>query len=230
MRLDIIPQVFYDLIARVIPGFVVIATWCLVLVGPETAISFIISPKNQDAFSFGAFILITLISYLGGFALGELWTLTGGKSKKKNSAKNTKAHFATSINDFNIIRKILGAQKIKLDEEDMPSTHSMHDHIRQIAPAEGYRLLKLRAEVRFGERLYIGLLLIPIINLLFWQKNAGLSFDRIMFEAAVLIILFTFWRKSRRHEGYYTQGVCRSWLLANFPVESKPQRKSKKLK
>jgi len=47
----------------------------------------------------------------------------------------------------------------------------MHDNLRLHSESEAYRLLKVRAEIRMCEVLFMGLLITLFINIVFWVSD-----------------------------------------------------------
>ena len=223
MPLSLIPQVFYDLIARVIPGFIVIMMWYLTILGPNKAVNAFLtvsSQPDQSIFNFWSFAALLTVSYLIGLILDELWrsTFRRIKSKKRRLAQAEHIDWCIAQNDQ--IRKCLGQPALGLEGQDLPPVHVMHDHLRLHSESEAYRLLKLQAEARLCEALFAGLLLLPAINALFWYRDfKWLVLDRMALELALIVALVTFWKASDRFEQFYTGGTCTSWLLRSFPIE-----------
>jgi hypothetical protein len=227
----VVPQIFYDLIARVVPGFVVFLVWYVGVLGPNQAISAI--KDNRDVFDIWLFALLVTLSYILGFILDELWSLTFHKIKlgfildklwslvfhriRKNKERE---YIKSCIDDNNKIRKCLRESNIEFKDEDLPSVYAMHDHLRLYSESEAYRLLKVRAEVRLCGGLFMGFLFLLIINGLFWRLNDSGTFmlDRVALELLVFLVIPTLWIGSNRLEKFYTIGTCRAWLFYNFPV------------
>jgi hypothetical protein len=220
MPLSLIPQVFYDLIARVVPGSVVVIMWYLTMLGPKKAINTLItiSPK-QNIISLWSFALLIMLAYVLGFILNELWDLTFRKIKRKTSQERKSRHLKSSIAQYDRIRKCFGKSELQFGHEDLPSLHTMHDHLRLRSDSEAYRLLKLRAERTLCEALFTGIFLLPIVNVLFWYNGGNLlMLDRIALELVVIVALLTFWGGVNKLGMFYVGGTCTSWLLLNFPI------------
>jgi len=220
MPLSLIPQVFFDLIARVIPGCVVVITWYLTILGPNKALNTIITASSkQNIFNFWSFALLIILSYILGLILNELWSLTFKRIKDKILKGKKKKYIESCISENNKIRKCFGESELRLTHEDLPSLHVIHDHLRLFSDSEAYRLLKLRAEARLCEALFTGLLPLPIINILFWYNYSRLfMMDRFFIELTAIVAIIVFWRKSNRFEKFYIRGTCISWLFFNFPI------------
>lgn len=224
MPLSLVPQIFYDLIARVVPGLVIVIAWYMAVLGPDRAIATI--SKNQNILDFWAFALLVTLSYILGFILDELWSLTFKRIKRKIIKGKKEGYIRSCIDENNKVRERFGESKIEFEDKDLPSVYAMHDHLRLYSDSEAYRLLKVRAEARLCEALFIGFLFLPIVNILFWLNNSRLFIlDRAVLELVVILAILTFWRGSNRFENFYIIGTCRSWLFYNFPVGPLKQTK-----
>lgn len=218
MPLSLVPQVFYDIIARVAPALVLVVAWYTTILGPGRAIDTITA--NQNTFSFWSFGLLVMLSYILGFALGQLSSLTIRRIKRRTMRDRRAGYRRSCVREINRIRKGLWELKeLGFKAENLPSVYAMHDHVRLHSDSEAYRLLKLRAEVRLCEVLFIGFLFLPVINILCWINDSrSFMLDRAVLELALIVAIVAFWKSSERFEAFYILGTCRSWLLLNFPV------------
>jgi hypothetical protein len=288
MPWNIIPQIFYDFIARVTPGAVTLIIGLLVYLGPAKAINAVlITSSKQNILSFGISIVGILISYVLGFMFSELWgslfkpfherwtSKTEAKFKLTKNAleqlKNTgvphamieklellnnefkgedeflnvmKKHIGeeqflpyqnvilkytmqqrnpiqAAIRYHNKIRDAVGMEHVSfIKEDELPPVHIMHDHLRLLSEAEGYRLLKLRAERDMGRALSIGFFLLAVLNIGYWFSEARLfAIDRMLLEIFLFFAIWAFWRQSAKFENYYIHGTCTQWLLTICPVK-----------
>lgn len=222
MPLNLIPQVFYDFIARVIPGFVVIATWYLAILGPNKAIDTIItisSKSDQSLFNFWSFSVVIILSYVLGFVLDELQSLTFGRIKKKNQRRTELRYIRSCITHDGKIRKCFGESALEIKSRDLPSFHIVLDHLRLQSQSEAYRLLKLRAEAQLCDVLFTGLSPLLVVNILFWYRDSQLlMLDRIVLELVLIGAMIAFWRASDRFQKFYITGTLTSWLFSSFPI------------
>lgn len=222
MPLSLVPQVFYDLIARVIPGFVLIMMWYLTILGPNKAIDTIItisSEPGQSVFSFWSFAMLVILSYVLGFVLDELRSLTFGRIRRQSLKRKRRKYVESCIAHDSKIRKCFGGPALELENQDLPPLHTIHDHLRLHSQSEAYRLLKLRAEARLSEVIFTGFSPLPLINILFWYKDSKLlMLDRMVLELVLIIAMIAFWRASNRFQKFYITGVYTSWLFYSFPI------------
>lgn len=157
---DSIPQLSFDIIARICPGLIILMSWLLVYLGPLNGIYiFIELIKNYNFLSFGFIILIIILSYmLSIFIFGMKQFIT---------TKNTPID--------NLSAKI-----------DSSNNAIKFDILRVKFPIVGARLNKLRAETQGAQVLFYGLLIASIVNIYFLIINIGI--ERIIFE--ILLLLF----------------------------------------
>lgn len=208
MPWSVIPQIFYDLIARVIPGATVLLLGYLTLFGPTGAIkSFFIESSQKNIFNFGTFIPIFILAYILGFILRELWVIAFKKIQKKWTSQLKEDQIESAIDYHNKIRVIHGKKPLNVKKGDLPPIHIMHDQIRLFSDSEGYRLLKLRAEQRLCHTLVIGVLLLAMINVGCWITEAKLFIlERVLLAIILPMVIYIFWRRGYKFERYYEHG------------------------
>src|ERR1017187_5393426 len=77
---SLVPQIFYDLIARVIPGATVLSIWCLIMPdGVGTVRRALPETSRANVYQFVAFLFV---SYVVGFVSSAFWQATAGRTKK----------------------------------------------------------------------------------------------------------------------------------------------------
>jgi hypothetical protein len=154
-----IPQLFSDLLGRIIPGAALIVVSYLVAVGPSQAIvNLTDTALHEKAFALGPALIFLLCSYLTGFVIGQLWitmgqlwqlwiTLLGKRAVVANAEddKTTQECRDECLAEHDKLQASLGMPKLALSSNDLPRTFVMHDHLRLVASAEAQRLLKLRS-------------------------------------------------------------------------------------
>ena len=155
---DAIPQLSFDIIARICPGLLIITSWVLVYLGPIKAITTSIELiKNNKTLTFGFVVLIIVFCYLLSIFIFGLKRLISSKD--------------------NII-------DIKSKNIDPSDNAIKFDILRFKSPVVGARLNKLRAEAQGSEVLFYGLLFSSIVNIYFLIFN--ISGERIIFEVLLV--------------------------------------------
>ncbi|HHT9123544.1 MAG TPA: hypothetical protein ACFYEF_11810 [Candidatus Wunengus sp. YC63] len=225
MPWSVIPQIFYDLIARVVPGATILLLGYLTLLGPTKAIhTFFVEVSQKNTFKLGTYIPLFIVAYILGFILRELWVIAYKKIQKKWPSQPKENQIESAIDYHNKIRVIHGKKPLNVKKGDLPPIYIMHDQIRLFSDSEGYRLLKLRAEQRLCHALVIGVLLLAMMNVGCWITEAKLFIlERVLLAIILPMVIYVFWRRSHKFGNYYEQGTCTQWLLLNFPVKPKQE-------
>jgi hypothetical protein len=242
MQWDIIPQVSYDLIARIVPGAAVIfIVFCLFVI--PTVLD---GPLMQWIEGGGVLLLLVafLLSYLAGRLLAEIWeigrrcfgTRFGRKlmnrigkgaewihdcifdeSQHRPYAKGKVdtpdcESWSGRIAEYKDLSAMLNTSSPLPCSQVVLGRHILHDHLRLYAPADAFRLLKIHAEERMFESLSVGLVLVLLTDLAYWGG------DRYLLRLILLVTTFLCWRGARRSKRYYLMAVQRAWLLHNYPL------------
>jgi hypothetical protein len=207
---SLIPQVFYDFLARVVPGASLLAFAILVIFGPNNVSSFINSPGSEKLFSAGFILVWVLASYLTGFLLGQLWELTFGQLTKQRM-KDTEAKYQEQcLSEHNRVQKVLKHSELVIAPNDLPRTYNMRDQIRHIAPEEASRLLKVRGERRMCQVLFLGFFILIIVN--GGYLIAQFETARIVLEVILIAASIVCWNGAQRLSILLVNGTTASWL------------------
>jgi hypothetical protein len=174
-----IPQVFYDLVARVIPGF----AWLIVMqLYAPGAFATLMPTSAGDSRgvvpALGRGIGYAVACYLIGWILhGLTW---GSMRKRTKSAKKKTGHNSENTAAKDRAR----TTKIK------PSLSKKYQWIRLANPAAGFRIVKLRAEARMLETTRTALFLsaAPIIVLILVKVT---SVDVLRTEVSIVRLSIT---------------------------------------
>lgn len=216
MNLTWIPQIFMDVLGRIVPGALVIMAGVIVVTGFEHSADVLLG-RDGSALSFQALVVFALFSYFVGFTLGQVWNMTVGRfiahrletiqaeCKEKCLLAHNKALVA------------LGKEPLSLEATQLPSAFVLHDHLRLAAPDQASRLLKLRSECRLCHVIILGFSALAVLNLAyinFSSMTAG-----IVVEAVLLFSVVSCWSRQLRLEHYFTNGVFLVW----FALASKNQ-------
>jgi hypothetical protein len=157
---DVVPQISYDIIARIIPGTVLIFSLITAASGPAQALAtidaWVIHPDTPPS---GWGVILFVIS---GYVLALL--LTG-------------------ICDFpNRLPRLHKKKKEK--EEEKLLFRRKYDIIRHKLPGAGARIVKQSAEMRLGGLLAVGWSICAVINAYFLISD--FSLDRLWLEVALI--------------------------------------------
>ncbi len=210
-----IPQLFYDLIARVLPGFYFLKVWEVIF--------------NKELFSFEssnnwAQITFTGVAYIAiSYVIG--WILASPAylfELKRNSSKSKK--------DKTFKDPYYWKQPVKW------RTYIKHDWVRLIHEPSGFRLVKLKAEKRMIKSLLTATILIFTIMITlfslsnFFNYDITLKIDFFFIKALVLsCIAIAFTIINIKMKKTYTQSLdTHFWLLQNNTFEKCFNDKQKK--
>jgi len=79
----LIPQLFYDFLARIIPGATLALVTALVIFSPSATVKFILNSENTTKlFSAIPLLFGFILSYLIGLVMGQIWELLIGRFTK----------------------------------------------------------------------------------------------------------------------------------------------------
>jgi GrpB-like predicted nucleotidyltransferase (UPF0157 family) len=153
--LGLIPQVFYDLIGRVVPGATVLAASSLLFEEPERLVEVGGSAFDRAAFwPFFSILTALLVSYVTGLLLGAIWFFFAGREWEKKPP-------SLSIHE----RPDLGHLGIRQS--------FMYDAVHLYNSAAGARLAKLRAEQHLCGVLVVGFSLLSAVRILSFVIGRG---------------------------------------------------------
>jgi hypothetical protein len=210
--LSLVPQIFYDFLGRVVPGSVLIILLPLAVYGPNAAINTIFSENNITKLPlFWQIVIWLLLSYIIGFLLGGFVAKLSKILFKKKEIEIESRCKTRGIKECKLVHKFFNLPyKGKDESKDLPEIFVMHDHIRDFAPSEASRLLKLRAEKRIFQILALAGIILVCINTWFSQNNWDL--DRIVMEIVLILTVFISWKRLEKMEEFYNNGVINYWL------------------
>lgn len=238
-----VPQITYDIIARILPGFVffslallsttTIETYNVVIDGKTISVKGLMLFGLVDLeISFFSTVLFIIVCYFLG------WLFYRSKSEDREKTKEKIFHKL----DHNSLEKInnhLSGQKSQLNNHNIGSSllREMYHYVRLNDSAAGLRLVKLRAEVRMWEsiksmRKYL-LFVYLFTSLTFglMRSNApSLNDENIIWTLIKLSILFFLifcFRLFQKHtsivslwEKYWNNIVSHYKLLSNISTSN----------
>lgn len=163
-----VPQIFFDLIARVVPGIVTIGALVIASWGPSRALSFL-GPWFRDPPESSPMILIVLLaltlSYALAIILWGIWYFMAGLLRS--------------------VRHAVGIEPETGVEDPKGEFAVQYDFIKKSDPQAGNRITKLKAEIHLAAALVVGL----CISLLVDCAMAIEDFDAGRVVFGVLLVL-----------------------------------------
>lgn len=217
---NIIPQVFYDLIARFIPGLIILFCAELVQYGPDQiiqSITSLIGSKDQGVeISFYLFLIVGVLSYSIALVAMGFWTLLSRISRRSNLVflKDNDKRWLSIKETLKTDIKIAGCNLGFVSDnkqEDIPSMAFIYDFVRLRSPEVGSRLVKIRAECHMCAVLITGLIAIGIWNL--FKIIASPIEIEIIVELGIIFVILACWFFMRDLEDRLMTGLCNYWVL-----------------
>ena len=217
----IVPQIYFDYIARLIPGFILLLSSYYLLFNDIAQIlnltqSSINYFKSQSGGQLLIIIYVFLVSYVISLiceAIYRLIKLLFGSildRKYKKQIEITKEKASEFIE--NEIKKEL-KKDCKFIKEIFPDIFIMYDFIRINEPSIGSRLVKLRAEYYMFRTLAIGYTVFLLIKLSSW--SFPLYFSDFLNFLLLILLIFSFVLLFFHRRASFLYGVHNNWILLN---------------
>jgi hypothetical protein len=208
----LIPQLFYDFLARIVPGAVLIVVTAFVVSTPASNIDLLLTSHFGDkTVAFTRLLWGGLGAYLIGFLLSQMW-LTMMPRRLKDRLTNVEAECKQDrLAEHNRVLVALGYPSENIQPEDLPQAFVMREQLRLVVPNEALRLLKVRAERRICQILMIGLSILFLVNLVYFTFDFGT--DRILLELIFVVAVFLCWKREHRLHEHFVNGTTVLWLI-----------------
>ena len=209
MKLDWIPQLFKDLIGRVVPGATILLAACIVRAGHFSAVRSMLTTFKDES-SVALLLTGLVISYIVGYSLTQVWGMIFGKCFKTKLDQIEMEAKQERLEEHKQLQEALGYKSLSVAPEKLPELFVMHDHIRITIPQEANRLSKMQSEIRLCRALIVGIGILCAANLLFLFCEP--TFTRIIIEIVMMVVVRSAWRREKNLHKYYSNGVCVIWL------------------
>ncbi|MBN2565172.1 MAG: hypothetical protein JXB46_05630 [Candidatus Eisenbacteria bacterium] len=208
-----IPQAYYDLMARIVPGAILIFSSVFLRHGPGRGWRYVVGILCEGDQTSPCRVAVALLTaYLLGLVLSELGELVAGRVLRGMDWGAEQTVKAACLVEHNHSRQLLGDTPLEMTVDELPSVSLMNDQLRFVAPDEVSRILKLRAERRLCRVLVFGFAILAGANLLLFSGD--LMFERLWIEGALLALALILWRQSMRLSQRSERGTCRAWLMS----------------
>ena len=223
-NINVVPQVFYDIIARLIPGIMVLTISLFINYGSDRVFGLIgnLVGKREDLFhvSFSLIGLTLVASYTISIVLMGIWSLFLRLFKigKWNTVfLKTEQKKWKDINDncrSNIgIRVDCMPARISEDEGTAFSLSFVYDYVRLHAPDVGSRLVKIRAEIHMCTVLLTGFMFLTVWNSINLFKM--FSLESLIIETLLILSIFGLFYFMKDLEERFMTGLCNYWFIIN---------------
>lgn len=187
---EVVPQLFYDIIGRLVPGMVVILSFVIVYVWPTYTCNSIGPLLSGQILSFGfwTFLFLAMVSYVVSILLFGLWNVI--ETFLRNSP--------TAVNNGE-------------DDPKQPSRSFMYDAIRLKSPDAGARLVKLRAEIHLSQVLLAGWIILAVVNLYLIIRD--MSAERAFLEGVLILSILGAYSFMRYIESRFITNLENHWRI-----------------
>jgi hypothetical protein len=227
MSWSIIPQFFYDILARMAPGGLMIVAAVIVLGGPAFALDNLLEMAEQSATATTVKVAIFLaVSYFVAVVLAEFWEMIPRRLLRQRFKDLADEANQKRLDEHCVAMKALGKPSPIRSIKEMPEAFAMLDQLRPIAFDEAMRLLRLRSDQRLCHVAIVGLTILFIINVVAALSDLGLLISRGDIAAsavkligrliaAILMIasLVAMWARAFRFERLRISSTTNLWLL-----------------
>jgi hypothetical protein len=230
MAWSFIPQFFYDFVGRILPGAITMALLSLCFRRIELAASIEDHIAFQERLSSTWVLPILVVAYVIGTLFTEIWVRCLSAPNKAVERDAVKECLEKHIKS----QQWRGVPPYRNEPEALPPPYTMRDHISHVSEANFLRLLKLRAEQRFGQVVLIGLWLAIAGNAVWgvFALSLGLSgwtiLQRFGLALALWLVAHWFGHRVETLQKYVANGTCALWLRSiDDMVEQREQSASR---
>lgn len=202
---------YYDFLARLIPGSAVIVGALYLKHGPARGLNFVLRVMFEQDYSWVcSFGVGLLAAYLIGLIIGELGELLAGRALGRRDAELERGFMRECLDDHSRVLEAVGREPVALLPDGLPDTNLMAEQLAVVDHYSGSRLLALRAERRLCLVLAFGLFMLAVGNLLTY--SADLIHTRLIVEGLLLLAMVVLWRRSTRLHERVVRRTCIAWL------------------
>lgn len=203
MDWNLIPEIFYDIIARIIPGSALVLATAMIYLGPSKAIKMLLSDSTKiDA---PLVLLFLLLAYLVAVVTGQAWNVAGdGEKRWKEWARKRREKKEKKKSEE---VEAAGSTPMKVEKaQDAPfDLEKAFFRVRKDLPQEASRLLKIQAEKSLCEVLIVGFSALWPVDLLFCVFGSPPYWgERAFLLIAIALSIFSCWEWRIHLENQYS--------------------------
>jgi len=205
MNWEVIPEIFFDLVARVVPGSLLLLTAFLVSQGPEKGLPDLV--RYASSAGFGSVLAFALVAYFIAVVLKQAWCFLGSRVRRTSSKGSSSEER---------IYQVYSAVRVK-DQvsraNHLPDRRIMFSCIRHSLPEEGLRLLKIQAEKNLCEVVLPGLAVLLLFDSWLLFNVPYESFGRTWLLIVMVVSWLSFFSWKADLEELYQRDLCALWRL-----------------
>ena len=234
-----IPEIYYDLLGRIIPGTIAVWTWprALGIDAMSALVGMYGGKTSPTVLSESALVLaitILLAGYLIGHFISPISSFVHSKILPKlfpayfrvlyDAVTNKRNPYPPAVRDFlneEVLRMFDVHAEKATPSEYRRATYLWYDWIRLTDPTAGTRLAKMRAEYRMLEALYVvfgGTLILHAVPTLLLPYRSRLAVDWELVIVSLAALIIAVWSAVRLFRTY-------QWAVVNHYYQIKQLEK-----
>jgi hypothetical protein len=202
MSWAVVPEIFFDLLARVVPGSAILLAALVVILGPEEGVEALV--EHAAGASLGSISAFVLAAYLTAVVLKQVWELFESRFGRRAEGSNRDKI-------YEIYCGVRGKDQLARADY-LPDDRIILSCIRRSLPDDGLRLLKIQAEKNLCETLLPGLASLLLLDLWFLFFS-GASFGRAWLLLLIAVSWLSFFRWRESLEILFRHDLCALWRL-----------------
>ena len=234
--LDIIPQLYYDILGRIIPGAVAIWLWVLAANGQLAAL--LLHPYSGSQTLSGSLLVLLATWSIAAYVIGHLLSPISAMIHTRILARYLPSYFnilqdavsvsakgyPPSIRSFfadeaaNLYGKDTVSRGVPSAAQYRQATYIWYDLVRLRSVSSGSRLGKMRAEYRMLEGLYVAFALTVPIQVCWWLIVGG-DFSLELLAASLCGFILSCWSAVRLFQTFQ-RAVINEYYLTSVQTKS----------
>jgi hypothetical protein len=207
------PKLYYDFLARIIPGSLVVLGALYLQEGPARSVNYFLrSICDLEQSLLCRLGIGLLVAYLTGMVIGEVGELLWGRVLRRRDAEMEMGFERDCIDEHNRALSAAGLPPLELLQDDLPDVETMAEQLAVADHYAGARLLALVAERRLCMVVAFGFFILAVGNLLVFTGDLVLK--RLTVEALFVLGLLVFWRRATRLHEREVRRTTLGWLMS----------------
>jgi hypothetical protein len=223
MDWNVIPEIFYDIIARIIPGSVLVLAATMIYLGPSKVVKNLLSDSTE--INVQLTLLFLLLAYLVAVVTGQAWNVAGdGEKRWREWARRRREKKKKKS------KEVETAKPIEIEKaQDVPfDTEKAFFQVRKDLSQEASRLVKIQAEKSLCEVLIVGFSALWPVDLLFCVFGSSpYRGERVFLLIAIAFSIFSCWEWRIYLEDLYSRSLRKLRDILDEQEEKKAEAAAK---